>query len=362
MYCRLISPKTVLVITLSFINIHNYPKVSIMSRAVHKVLAVSFILSSGTCFADLAPESGFNFTLSLNVGLDSGTSQSNTDKSNEITKDLENNGKEQTEGIVFPLVRWSYTLPSKKTQFFLGNSKADVVKGDINTELGLAHEIANGTIFTLAYTPYLFSSEAWEDPFLTNQKRDATDVDSQGARIRVENLLSQPLTAEYTWAESDYENERSGQQPSLSLTPEQQVLLQRDITYHQAYFEYTYAISETFAIQPALTFTQGDGKGDAMSFDKVDFQLAFASQFSERSQLVTSINVGQSDYDTSNPIFDKTQDDTNLGVTAFYSYTHPFNWENTTFIAIAKYERNDSNINFYDDDSITASIGLAYQF
>ncbi|MFT6266832.1 MAG: hypothetical protein ACJAWS_002996 [Oleiphilaceae bacterium] len=333
-----------------------------MSHAVHKFFAVSLILSSGTCFADLAQESGFDFTLSLNSGIYSGTSQRNTDKSNAITKDLKNNGKEKTQGIIFPLARWSYTLPSKKTQFFLGNSKADVVLGDINAELGLAHEIANGTTYTIAYTPYLSASEAWEDPFLTNTKRDATDVDSQGARIRVENLFSQPLTAQYTWGESDYENERSGQQAGLSLTPTQQLLLQRDITYHQAYFEYTYATSDTFVIQPALTFTQGDGKGDAMSFDKVDFKLALISQLSERSLLVTSINVGQSDYDTSNPVFDKTQDDTNLGVTAFYSYARPFNWENTTFIAIAKYEENDSNINFYDEDFITTSIGLAYKF
>ncbi|MFT5420497.1 MAG: hypothetical protein ACI9D5_001247 [Candidatus Endobugula sp.] len=333
-----------------------------MLRNVHKVLAISLILSSATGFADVAQESGFDFSLSIHSDVDSGSSQSNTDKSNEITKDLDNNGREKTEASVFLLARWSYTLPNKKTQFFLGDSEADVVLGDINTELGLTHEIANGTTFTVAYTPDLFTSKAWEDPFLTNQKLDTTEVDSHGARIRVENFFSQPLTAEYLWGESDYKNEHSGQQASLSLSPEQQSLLQRDITYHQAYVEYTYATSATFAVQPALTFTQGDGKGDAMTFDKVDFQLAFLSQFTERSQLVTSINIGQSDYETSNPVFDKTQKDTHWGVTAFYSYTRPFNWKKTTFIAIAEYEKNDSNIHFYDEDSLAASIGLAYQF
>jgi hypothetical protein len=68
-----------------------------MSHAVHKFFAVSLILSSGTCFADLAQESGFDFTLSLNSGIYSGTSQRNTDKSNAITKDLKNNGKKLKE-------------------------------------------------------------------------------------------------------------------------------------------------------------------------------------------------------------------------------------------------------------------------
>lgn len=333
-----------------------------MSRVIRTVLATCLILSSGNCFADLAEESGFDFILNINFGVGKGSSQSNTDQGNEITQDLDNNGKEQTGAIVFPLARWSYTLSSKKTQLFLGNSEADVVLGDFKAELGLVHELANGTTFTFAYTPYLFASEAWQDPFLTNQKRDITDVDSQGARVRVDNLFSQPFTAEYTWGESDYENELSGQQPSLLLTPEQKALLQRDITYHQAYLEYTYAISEYFAIQPGLTVTRGNSEGEAMSFHQVNFQLAFVSQFSERSQLVSSIYIGQANYDVSHPVFNRVQDDTSYGASAFYRYARPFDWENTAFIAMAIYNQNDSNINFYDEDFVAAAIGLAYQF
>jgi hypothetical protein len=333
-----------------------------MSRVVRTVLAIGLILSSGNCFADLAEEPGFELILNINVGVGKGSSQSNTDQSNEITQDLDNNGKEQTAAIVFPLARWSYTLSSKKTQLFLGNSEADVVLGDFKAELGLVHELASGTTFTLAYTPYLFASDAWQDPFLTKQKRETTDVDSQGARVRVENLFLPSFTAEYTWGESDYENERSGQQQSLLLTPEQTALLQRDITYHQAYLQYTYAISEYFSIQPGLTVTRGDSEGEAMSFDHVKFQLAFVNQFSERSQLVSSVYFGQTNYDASHPIFNRVQDDKNYGASAFYSYARPFDWENTTFIAMANYSQNNSNINFYDEDFVATSIGLAYRF
>jgi hypothetical protein len=333
-----------------------------MSPVVRTVLATSLILSSASCFADLAEESGFDFTLNANFGVGKGSSQSNTDKSNKITEDLDNNGKEQTDAIAFPLARLSYTLSSKKTQLFLGNSEADVVLADFKAELGLVHELASGTTFTLAYTPYLFESEAWQDPFLTKQKRHTTDVDSQAIRVRVENIFSQPFTVEYTWGESSYENERSGQQQSLLLTPEQKALLQRDINYHQAYLEYTYAMSEHFAIQPRLTVTRGDSEGGAMSFDKVNFQLAFVNQLSERSQLVSNIYIGQANYDESNPVFNKVQDDTSYGASVFYSYERPFDWKNTTFIAMAIYNQNDSNIKFYEEDFVATSIGLAYQF
>ncbi|MCP4325957.1 MAG: DUF2860 domain-containing protein [Psychromonas sp.] len=164
---------------------------------------------------------------------------------------------------LFVLVRLSYTFDNNKTKLFLGNSKEDVVLGDFKAELGISHEFTNGTVLTAAYIPLLFTSEAWQDPFITNQKRKTTDVGSQGARLRFDNLFSILLSAEYTWAEY---NELSGQQQNL--TTQEQQLLQLDVKFHQLSLEYTQSLTEGFAIQPVITVTRGDCDGEAMAFDQ----------------------------------------------------------------------------------------------
>jgi len=331
-----------------------------MSPITYSALATTLLLSTSNCFADLAEEPGFEFILNVNSGAATGNSQANTDKENEITKDLNNSGKDMGSITLFVLGRLSYTFDNNKTQLFLGNSEEDVVLGDFKAELGVSHEFSNGTVLTAAYIPFLFTSEAWHDPFLTNQKRTTTDVESQGARLRFDNLFSTPLSAEYTWAESSLENELSGQQQNL--TTQQQLLLQRDVKFHQLSVEYTQSLTQRFAIQPSVTVTRGDSEGGAMAFDQGQIQTALVSQFTERSQLVTTVYAGSAIFDESHPIFNKTREDKQYGAFAFYSYAQPFNWKNSTFTAMFAYGQNNSNIDFYDGEVIAATVGMAYKF
>jgi len=312
--------------------------------------------------ADLATEPGFDFVLNINAGIGQAQSQSNTDKGNAVTYDLNNAGNEQSGVAAFALGRLSYTLSNKKTQLFFGNSEDNVVTGDFKAELGISQEFDNGTIATLAYVPLLAKSEAWQDPFATKIKRSTTDVDSQGARVRFENLFSQPLTIEYTWAEADFEQDFSGQQAHLGLSSAQQALLKRDADYHQAHVEYAYALNDIFTIQPSFTYTLGDSQGQAMAFEQGELKATLISQLSERSQLATSLSFGQASYDHSHPVFNKVRADDSWETFLFYSYDRPFDWDNTTFTAMAFYGQKDSNINFYDEQGSGVSIGAAYRF
>ena len=330
-----------------------------MSPIIYSALATGLLLSSTYCFADLAEEPGFDFIINVNVGAGKGNSQANTDEDNEVTENLTNAGKDMGSATLFLLGRLSYTLESNKTQFFVGNSEEDVVLGDFKAELGMSHEFSNGVVITGAYIPFLLAYEAWEDPFLTQQKRKTTDVESQGARLRFDNLFSLPISAEYTWAEADFENDLSGTQ---QLTSAEQLLLQRDLSLHQLYLEYTQPLSQSFAIQPAITVTRGDSDGEAMAFDQGQLQTALVTQLTDRSQLVTTVYLGQANYDESHPIFNKRREDAQYGAFAFYSYARPFNWENSTFTAMFAYGKNDSNIDFYDAEIIAATVGLAYKF
>ncbi|MDO6524568.1 DUF2860 family protein [Motilimonas sp. 1_MG-2023] len=335
-----------------------------MSRIIHSLLASSLLLASQQSVADLA-EPGFDFVLNINAGGGQSQSQSNTDKDNAITKDLNNSGKKQSAATAFALGRLSYTLSNKQTQFFFGNSEDDVVLGDFKAELGISQEFDNGTVVTLAYVPLLAESEAWKDPYLTNVKRQKTDVSAQGVRVRFDNILNiygNPINIQYTWAEADYEHDQSGQQTSLGLSKSQQDQLKRDGDYHQAMIEYSHALSQQFTLQPAVTLTRGALEGEAMAFDKAELQLSLITMLSERSQLATSVFYGASQFDQSHPIFNQKREDKEIGAFVFYSYSAPFNWENAAFTAMTGYSKKDSNINFYDEQNIAASIGMVYNF
>lgn len=328
-----------------------------------KTLTIGALLLAPTgAYADLAQEPGFDFILNLNVGVGEVTSQQNTSKDNARTASLQSNGKRESGLSAFVLGRLSYTLSNNKTQFFFGNSEDDVVLGDFKAELGVSQEFDDGTVFTLAYIPLLAKTQAWRDPFLVNQKRRKTDVTSQGLRMRFDNLFDLPLKLQYTWAQAKYDNERSGHNKQLDLSREQQALLVRDSHLHQAYIEYAFELSEGLVIQPGLTYTLGDAKGKAMKYDYIEMQLPLLTLINERSHLTTSVFAGQANYDARHPVFDKVRKDNSLGVFAFYSYHAPFDWQNTTFTAMATYNEVDSNINFYDEQGMAASIGLAYAF
>ena len=333
-----------------------------MSKVIYSLLTTSLLLAPPPSMADLAEESGFGFVLNINAGMGQEQSQSNTDKENAITQNLHTAGNKQDTIGGFALGRLSYTLSNKKTQFFFGNSEDNVVVGDFKAELGISQEFNDGTIATLAYVPLLAKSEAWQDPFVTKTKRSTTDVESHGTRVRFENLFSQPLTLEYTWAEADFEQDLSGQHPSLALSSAQQALLKRDADYHQMQVEYAYPINDIFAIQPSFTYTLGDSQGKAMAFEQGELQVTLISQLSERSNLAASVSLGQSSYDHSHPIFNQVREDEHFATFLFYSYDRPFNWDNTTFTAMAFYGQKDSNINFYDEQSSGVSIGAAYSF
>ncbi len=99
-----------------------------------------------------------------------------------------------------------------------------------------------------------------------------------------------------------------------------------------------------------------------MAFDKGQIQAALVSKFTERSQLVTTAYIGRATFDESHPVFNMVREDNQYGLFAFYSYTQPFNWKNSTFTAMLAYGQNDSNINFYNEEVIAATVGMAYKF
>ncbi|RJG39524.1 DUF2860 domain-containing protein [Motilimonas pumila] len=334
---------------------------NIKSGSVFRFSALACaLLSSTTQARPLADEPGFGFTINVNAGYSSKQSQFSTDSDNKQTKDLQNSGETLNEAIVFPLARLSYTLDSKKTQFFLGNSLENVSQGQFQLELGFTHQFANKTQLTMAYFPELPGfSETWEDPYLTGADRKKTDQTSQGARLELKQILGSPFTFKYGYAKNEIDDETSGS--SLGLSLNQQQSLVRDADLHRFTGEMFMPIGKGLFFQPSINYTLGDAKGDAMAYDEYGVRLTL-TKVSGRHRVTGNLYYAHAKYDANNPVFNKTQKDDKYGAFALYIYDRPFNWDNASFTLLGAAIDSSSNITFYEKSNYSVAMGLAYSF
>ena len=306
-------------------------------------------------------EAGWGFKLYLNLGYGSSKSQFDTDSDNAITPDLDSSGEKISEASLFPLGRLDYTLPNLKTQFFLGQSGENIVRGQSQLEVGFAHMLGEQEFLEAAYFPNLLGpGETWEDPYVTGKKRKKTDQSVEGFRVRWENALDTPFTLRYGYASSDIDDELSGE--FLGLSHSQRSKLDRNGDYHRLTGEYRVFTSDTTKVTPILSYTRGNTDGRAVGYD--GFRIGLESSHVIQNRHATSIFL---DYEhrkhlDSNPVFDKKQKDNQLNITATYSYIAPFGWEHARIIALAKYRRSTSNISFYEIKSAAISIGLGWEY
>ncbi|WP_367986871.1 DUF2860 domain-containing protein [Vibrio sp. NTOU-M3] len=327
----------------------------------YRLLSVSLCaLFSGLAIANPnhGLEQGFSGGISLNLGYSSGQSQLNTDDNNAITPDLNNNGTSVTDAKVFPLGRLQYSFG--ETAIFFGNSQDQIAEAQFQSELGILHQFTPDTLVTFAmFSTIPGMTEAWKDPYLTQQSRSKTDQDIIGGRVAFELFAPIPVTLRYAYAQSDIEHDQIGQNSLLDDT--QRSLLKRYSQYHRATIETNLPLSRNIILAPAFQYTLKDADGKAHSYSDYAAQLGIVMNFSRHS-LVTTMRASVADYEQDNPIFDQKQDANALGVFSIYSFDKPFALPDTKWNVMAGYQETDSDIEFYDESSLFLSTGLAYTF
>lgn len=306
-------------------------------------------------------EAGWGFKLYLGLAYGSSQSQFSTDSENAITADLKSSGEKINSTSLFPLGRLDYTLSSLKTQFFLGQSGENIVRGQSQVEVGVSHMLGEQEFLEVAYFPKLPGlSKTWEDPYVTGKKRKKTDQSAQGIRVRWKNALNTPLTLRYGYASSDIDDELSGQ--FLGLSQSQRSKLDRNGDYHRLTGEYLVFTNDSTKVTPVFSYTRGDTNGGAVGYD--GFRIGLETSHVIRKRHFTSVYLDYEHrkYLESNPVFDERQKDNEYGITATYRYLAPFGWEHARIIALAKYGISTSNISFYETKDAGISIGLGWEY
>jgi len=303
---------------------------------------------------------GFSGFLSIGPGIVSTDSQLSTNDDNERTSSLNDSGKSTNSFIPLVLGELRYTFASGNTQLYGGIPPGNAVEGDFLPEIGIRHRYADQTVLSLALLTGIPSlGEAWSDPFVVNQDRTKTDVSTFGARIGGEGLFGTGLALEYRYLQRDFDEERSG--TFLGLNRVQRDLLDRDLQQHRVSAGYRIDLGSGISLKPNLAVTVGQAEGDANSY--VAYRPEVTLAWVEGRWLFTAnAGVGFAEYDKANPVFSRTREDDELGAQLSLGYAQPFNIANTRIDGIVGASRRDSNIGFYDSDTLIAGVLFGYSF
>ncbi|WP_211827982.1 DUF2860 family protein [Kistimonas asteriae] len=257
-----------------------------------------------------------------------------------------------------------YTWADSKTQVFAGNSLENWLRYDFSSELGVRRQYDGIGEFSVSY---LFSSvptKVWKDPYKTDGKRKDTDRTSSGARVGWGNIMGSNFQVRLSTRKVEIDNEQSGEESSLSLTPAQQRMLSREGDIRSAEVLYRHSLGNGHFFIPSVQYTRYDLDGKAMAADEYIVQLSHAWG-NKQWQTVTNLVYGQNKHDKANPIAEfggKTQEDDIYGASFSVFYSEPFGWKNWRAMGSLAAFRASSNIDFYDTNITSVSAGLLYHF
>lgn len=263
----------------------------------------------------------------------------------------------------------AYTFGDTRTQVFAGNLLEDLVRYDTSTLMGLRQELPDKSIVSLAYVFSSIPTSVWEDPYVVNANREETDRTSDGLRIGFDRILKSKFEVEFTWRDITIDKERSGEAQTTAtpsnpyeITAEQATLLDRNGNLYSGKVTYPFTLKEKRHILiPSLAYTQYDLDGEAMAFDQYGMLLTYVFN-TEKVNFITNLYYGRSDFDETNPIYEKTREDDVYGaaITAFYKKFLGVPKMNLVG-NIAAYE-SDANIDFYDTQVTLATLSVLYRF
>ncbi|WP_064603347.1 DUF2860 domain-containing protein [Photobacterium sp. J15] len=299
---------------------------------------------------------GFGADLSFLTGYTRETSQFNTD--NKVTNTLDNNGDTQSDALFAPLGTISYTMESADKQVYFGTSRSDVALGRFHVELGYRQHIPENGMVSISYVPGLVETSTWEDPYITGEARKETDSKIRGFRLQYDRILGSNFSAEIAGGKQELDSEKSGHR---SLTTPEQALLQREADILFTQLSYFKSVNQRLLLRGAVNYSRINADGDAMANDIYGAEIGFI-QFLPSSSLALTFSYDRAEFDAANPVFDQKQKDNRWGVFLAYEYQEPFGWENWGVVSLAGYNQSNSNINFYDEDSLLLSAGLNYRF
>lgn len=199
------------------------------------------------------------------------------------------------------------------------------------------------------FTPF---DEAWENPYVVGVSRKSTSTSKYGAKMAFNRIMGTGLRANLVYMNDDVDEDEIG-----DLIPE----LRRDGAVYALNVNYSFYPSKNLEIRPRFGIRKGSYDGDSNSFTKykVDLEGRYRTG---RLMIMPRIFYSKSDYDEVNPIFNRTRENDGFGLSMMANYFAPFGWQNWSALGLISYSIGDSNITFYDTESISVGLFMSYNF
>lgn len=334
----------------------------IMKKTLSSAILTTLICST-SAFANegIPPRAdGFDGFISLIMAKDTRKNNFNTHDSSVKHGQLNSEGSTDHNYLIVPLGRINYTFGQTKHTVFAGTSISDIVEGLYAFELGYSYNINDKQKLTIAVAPRMFSSilrgETWQDPYMTEEERKETDLTTSALRVSYDHAFNTPLNLSATIYGKEIDNEKSG----VHQYPQYSNKLERDGTGLAARVGYGLKV-QSFGLEPYFTATTFDADGDAMSYDGVGIGIKGITQFGARHIVSANIGYVYTEFDTTNPIFDKKQETNLFKVNANYLYRNLF-IRDLDGTLIFNWSKCNSNITFYDTNNVMYGAGLTWHF
>lgn len=319
----------------------------------HTLLSVGMIaLIAGPTLASANTHNSFSGSLSLGtIIIDSGNNL-NPESSKKNLDSLESAADRKTSVMpgLLSEVTWDVGEPDGVKFYLTTDPPIDEV-GGFSFNLGTSYAIEEiGIIDTAAFfTPF---EKAWQNPYITGVDREETDTSKYGFRIGLNRIMGTGFRAQLVYLNESVDNDTIGE-----LVPE----LARDGAVYSLNMNYSHYIGEKLELRPRMSVRMGDYKGDANSFVKYKFDFE-ARYKTGQWLLVPRVYFSHSEYDEVDPVFEKTRKNNGYGVSLLTTYIAPFDWQKWSVACLVDISRGDSNINFYDTESMTVGALLSYHF
>ena len=326
------------------------------------ILAMAAPVQAGEAIPD---ETGFSGFVQLGAGVVSiesnmvaGTA-SVGDLGSRTISSLYDSPDSETETSVVINGELKYTFGQTKTQLFLGNSLEDLIRYDFTSQIGVRQDVGRGGIIAGGFLFTSFPTEVWQDPYVTNTRRQKTDRTSTGARLAWENIMGSKFDVSYSYREISLDDEYSG--TALGLDAYQRSLLDREGDHYGLKGEYTFTLNQRNFLRPSVAIDRYDLDGEAMNSDKVGVQLTH-TYMGEQYIFISNIYLATEEADKRNPIFNKTEESDSFGLGFIAMYRNFLDVQGLSLVGNIVYSDVDSNIAFYDANMVISSVSCLYRF
>jgi hypothetical protein len=251
---------------------------------------------------------------------------------------------------ILPEVTWDAGQP-EGVKFYLETDPPIDEVGGFALNLGATYETGKAGILDTAvfFTPF---EQAWENPYITGINRKETDTTKYGLRIGLNRIMGTGFRAQLVYLNDDVDDDVIGE-----LMPE----MARDGAVYSLNLNYSYYVGNNLELRPRVSIRKGDYDGEANSFRKYKIDLE-TRYMTGQWMIVPRVYYSHSDFEETNPIFDKTRKNDSYGASLMTTYMAPFNWEKWSTTCLLALSRGDSNIDFYDTEATTFGGVLSYHF